>query len=1183
MSTQRRFNTFLMIVVSCLLILLLISLSEAQETNYWIIVDEHDTPPPDPPPQGWYYNCTGGDRGKLNEEDITYSWDGNSVYIAQVVKNPVGWTWGGMFYSLIRINQDNIPLDFNAIFGPYVKPEYQGEITEVEIVLSNVDSPSNNPNLELKLELKNKTDTLICSNTLRNLTSGSYPKTYRWILPEDCKQKVKLVLWIMDGAQVGDSVSIDRVRLKARVPDLKTIPTEEQAFLWTYSWLMANYNPDTGMVQDRSNFGTSEMENVSATAKAAKIAYYAYRKGYSTYEDANAVITKIASALINNKFPKGPPGKNSLWPHFTKNGGREIIPDTEWASGDTAYAALDVIMALHLIGDPNNQITALEDFLKVINWTDLLSPEGYISHGYSYEGEKISSYWQGFGMETIGVNWAYASATGNVAKMQDPPSDNGSGFIDNAHYPLVFSGTDQWDNNWDSYRNMTANLQLEWHNYNQYLFDAGLFGLSAVENPEMAFIGPMYRLHNSVKTDHIYTISEEEKDTLIGAGWKIEGIACIVYSNPTIDTVALYRLYDPVENDHIYTIDEEEKDNLIGDGWEDQGIACDVSLIQASDMFPFYRLYNSADKDHIYTTSQGERDNLIGAGWNDEGIECFTPLWYVAYGTGGKGSAVDGDGEVIALHYSGMIADIRPAEAISMWATLRDSNAAFLEDRVIISPLNNMESMKVDRTTGALTINHLKGSWNLALQAEGWALYDAGLRQDLAAAIENNPFLKRGYDILHGTNPYIIYVPADYPTIQQAIDAAVSGTTIIVAQGTYYETLTLNKSGIILQGDNRNSIIFGEEPFPIIYCENISGDETAIKGFKITNGDYGIQCAGTVSSLRIEDNEITRASPAGIRLENGASVVIENNYLHNTIRGISGSGATVDIINNDITWNRGSYGGGIYLSNATTLIQGNYFFENWDGAISLYSNSNATIVGNNISQNQSWNKSPGLHIFNSTATLWNNLIEYNYPYNSQTVGGGLHTVGSDISVFNNIFRRNRSEKGSAIHVVNTNFTAKNNIFTENSGDDATVNFEGSGIQDFCYNDLWGNSTPNNVSGIILCPGGNIFADPCFVDTQDFYLRVGSLCINAGDNDPNCNDLDGTRNDMGIYGGSLAGTWFLRLADLNIDNRIDFKDYAILAANWLKQGPSLEGDINGNGLVDRIDLKLLVLCWLNSRV
>lgn len=134
----------------CFLISLFVGIvSLGVAVEYGVIVDGHDTPLPT---TGQYFNYTGGDRGLLNAEDINYTWDGNSTYTAVVTHNPGVWTWGGMWYSLIRIKEDNIPLDFNAIFGPYVKSEYQGEITEVAIVVYDVHSPSNNTTLELRLE-----------------------------------------------------------------------------------------------------------------------------------------------------------------------------------------------------------------------------------------------------------------------------------------------------------------------------------------------------------------------------------------------------------------------------------------------------------------------------------------------------------------------------------------------------------------------------------------------------------------------------------------------------------------------------------------------------------------------------------------------------------------------------------------------------------------------------------------------------------------------------------------------------------------------------------------------------------------------------------------------------------------------------------------------------------------------
>lgn len=55
--------------------------------------------------------------------------------------------------------------------------------------------------------------------------------------------------------------------------------------------------------------------------------------------------------------------------------------------------------------------------------------------------------------------------------------------------------------------------------------------------------------------------------------------------------------------------------------------------------------------------------------------------------------------------------------------------------------------------------------------------------------------------------------------------------------------------------------------------------------------------------------------------------------------------------------------------------------------------------------------------------------------------------------------------------------------------------------------------------------GLINTDPLFIDilNQNFRLSSNSPCLNTGDPDPKYNDVDGSRNDMGAYGGP-NGKW-----------------------------------------------------------
>lgn len=94
----------------------------------------------------------------------------------------------------------------------------------------------------------------------------------------------------------------------------------------------------------------------------------------------------------------------------------------------------------------------------------------------------------------------------------------------------------------------------------------------------------------------------------------------------------------------------------------------------------------------------------------------------------------------------------------------------------------------------------------------------------------------------------------DYTTIQAAINAAVSGVdTVIVAQGTYSENISLEGKAITLRSTDPNdptvvasTIIDNPGASRVIVCASGETPETVISGFMITNGypEYSVVGGG---------------------------------------------------------------------------------------------------------------------------------------------------------------------------------------------------------------------------------------------------------------------------------------------------------------------------------------------------
>ncbi len=132
--------------------------------------------------------------------------------------------------------------------------------------------------------------------------------------------------------------------------------------------------------------------------------------------------------------------------------------------------------------------------------------------------------------------------------------------------------------------------------------------------------------------------------------------------------------------------------------------------------------------------------------------------------------------------------------------------------------------------------------------------------------------------------------PSCHNTIQNGIDAAVSGDTVEVASGTYVEQVTL-KGGITLQGENRQTTTIWNNNDTVV---SIGGSNISIQGFtiisvagnaiEVTRSEAG----GGTFNFAIRDNIITDSASGIYMYAYRANIVasVTNSIIKNNGTGI---------------------------------------------------------------------------------------------------------------------------------------------------------------------------------------------------------------------------------------------------------------------------------------------------------
>jgi len=192
---------------------------------------------------------------------------------------------------------------------------------------------------------------------------------------------------------------------------------------------------------------------------------------------------------------------------------------------------------------------------------------------------------------------------------------------------------------------------------------------------------------------------------------------------------------------------------------------------------------------------------------------------------------------------------------------------------------------------------------------------------------------------------------AQFTTIQQAVDAAKPGDTVLVAPGTYTENIVVNKP-LTITG---NATVQAADSSKDVFMVTSQG--VHIDGLTITGGASGVDVAN-VSSCVITNID-AQSNVRGVYLAGSTNSEVRHSNLSNNGYGVYCDYATSSTIaNNTATGEKGTgntLGDGIYMYyGGSNTVSNNDLSANHVFGISLFRSSNNTITGNTISQNENY-------------------------------------------------------------------------------------------------------------------------------------------------------------------------------------------------------------------------------------
>jgi hypothetical protein len=340
-------------------------------------------------------------------------------------------------------------------------------------------------------------------------------------------------------------------------------------------------------------------------------------------------------------------------------------------------------------------------------------------------------------------------------------------------------------------------------------------------------------------------------------------------------------------------------------------------------------------------------------------------------------------------------------------------------------------------------------------------------------------------------------VPGDYASIPTALWSAEPGSTVCVAAGTYHQQVDFGGRAVRLIGVDGSAVtvIDGAGFGPVVSMTHGEGPETILEGFTITGSSDGhdhtcFNLDGASPTLRdLVVMECTGEYDAGaMNLTNSSPTITNVTFDSNTSEHEAGA---------------------VCLQSSSPVFNNVAFYNNFanNQAGSLYVRDGSHPILTNVifAGNGAGYEGGAVNLSQAAITMTNVTIHGN---GADNAGGGIEVWDSSVELTNVSITGSRGPYGGSGINIGRAWTGNSSVMLR-----------------FC--NVWGNGDPEVSSAedpAVLVD--SLAVDPMFLDVTpadprewDLHLGAASGLVDAGD--PSILDPDGSRSDIGAYGGPGA--------------------------------------------------------------